>query len=84
MIKKLIDALLQGSNSGTIRLVTMFGGIWVALSQSQWWTDLMNENPDWMAVVAGIQSLILILQRYRTTEPVKAKPTKPSLFVKKK
>jgi hypothetical protein len=81
MIRKLIDSILKGGNSSTVRLGGLFAAIWAAVSQSQYLTDLLADNPEYAAILGGIQAVIMIIQRYRTKEPV---DDKPRLFVDKK
>ena len=81
MLKRIIDAVLKGGNSSTIRLGGLFGVIWAAVLNSEFFTDLIGSNPEYAAILGGIQALIMIVQRYRTKEPV---DDKPRLFVDKK
>lgn len=80
MLRKLLDGLLKGGNSSTVRLGGLFAIIWGAVSQSEFFLDVIAKNPDWAAVIAGIQGLIMIVQRYRTKEAVE---DKPRLFIDK-
>lgn len=81
MLKRILDAVLKGGNSSTVRMGGLFAIIWTAISQSEFFVDLLANNPEYAAVLGGIQAVIMIIQRYRTSEPVDAKPR---LFVDKK
>jgi len=78
MLKKIIDSILKGGNSSTVRLGGLFGGIWAVILNSEFFTDLIGSNPEYAAILGGVQALIMIIQRYRTKEPV---DDKPRLFV---
>jgi len=81
MIRKLIDLILKGGSSSTVRLGGLFAIVWAAIAESQYLTDILADNPEYAAVLGGIQAVIMIIQRYRTSEPVE---DKPRLFVDKK
>lgn len=74
MFKNILDLVLRNANSGTVRWVTVFSSIWAVLSQSEFFMDFMSSNPAYMQILAGIQALVLIVQRNKTTEPIKKKP----------
>lgn len=63
---KFLELIKRASRSNTIQINSLLLAVWTALLQ----TDFIQSNPDYLAIMAGIQSVVNILLRFKTSKPI--------------
>lgn len=62
----MVDFLKGLFRSNTVQINALIIAIWTALIN----TDMIQSNPDLVQVMVGVQALINILLRLKTTKPI--------------
>lgn len=61
-----VRTLLGALKSNTNQVNSLFVVIWTALYQS----DFIQSNPEAVAIMGGVQALLNVLLRFKTTKPL--------------
>lgn len=61
-----VRSLLGALKSNTVQVNSIFAAIWGALVNS----ELVQNNPEYVAIAAGVQAVLNILLRFKTDKPL--------------
>lgn len=65
-MSKFLQLLKGAARSNTVQFNALFLAIWSAVLQ----TDFIQSNPDYVAIMGGIQAVLNILLRAKTKKPL--------------
>lgn len=61
-----VKLIVGAAKSNTVQFNSIMMAIWAALAQ----TEFIQSNPDYLAILGGIQAIVNILLRAKTDKPL--------------
>jgi hypothetical protein len=66
--------LLRGApKSKSVRFAGLFGTIWTIIASSDFLRETISANPEYAAILGGVQAVIAIINRFQTNNALDEK-----------
>lgn len=65
-MSKFLQLIKGAAKSNTVQINAILLAIWAAVMN----TDMIQSNPDLVQIMAGVQALVNIILRFKTTKPL--------------
>ena len=65
-----LRTIIGGLKSNTMQAGGLFLTIWTAVFNSDYLKDLIAQNPEYAAILGGVNALVMLLLRGKTAKPL--------------